>query len=162
MNYDHTWVQGMIRLGIAMHEDNEPEETVLMVQGLTYKQKNGYMRSYMGRPYKPEVYPYRSQFKHPYSYSPIIIWANKLDATAKVAISRELYRGKNYGRAEKMCQRYFGDQGQYFNNRDPVLIQKWLAAMLKKRIELHMIVEFCNEQNGYPYWEFHYSYLPKK
>lgn len=157
--YDSKMVQGMIRLAIGLHEDHTQEETPRFCQGLHYEGSNGQMIGWAGRPYLPNKYPYKSRERHPYSYSPIIIWGEP-KAKEKVATWNQFYKsGKNFGRAQKECKRIFGDEGQYFDCRDPALVQLWLAAMLKNRIDLHMIVEYCNEDNGYPYWHFHFTYL---
>lgn len=50
-----------------------------------------------------------------------------------------------------------GDRGQYFNNRKPEEIEKFLSQYLTNRIKLTAIMEGCNVSNGFPYWIFFMS-----
>ena len=107
-------------------------------------------------PYKPNQYPIQSQSQHPYSYSPFIVWGEEKD-NETVQYSDRLYQ-QNFELTEKLCKTHFGDRGQHFNNRNPELIESFLKERLDRpNLKLHMIVEWCNVSNGYPYWSFHFT-----
>jgi hypothetical protein len=57
----------------------------------------------------------------------------------------------------KCCLNIWNDESQYFTNRTPKDIEKFLSLYLGKYIELTLIMEGCNVSNGYPYWVFYYK-----
>lgn len=47
--------------------------------------------------------------------------------------------------------------GQYFDNKEPKDIEKFLSLYHGKNLELTGIEKACNQWNGYPYWIFYYK-----
>jgi hypothetical protein len=59
---------------------------------------------------------------------------------------------------DELCQKHFGNQGQYWGNRTPEAIQSFLSEYEGKDISLCRAEELTNTSNGYPYWRFDYNY----
>jgi len=61
---------------------------------------------------------------------------------------------KKYNRC---CKEVWNNEGQYFSNRSPESIERFLRLYNDKPdLKLVKISEGCNVGNGYPYWIFWY------
>lgn len=58
---------------------------------------------------------------------------------------------------DTLCKQTWGNSGQYFSNREPEDIEKFLSLYLGKKIKLVRITQETNQSNGYPYWRFDYK-----
>jgi hypothetical protein len=125
-------------------------------EGCSYVGTDGKEHTTFSRPYQPSEYPIRTRHQYPYSYSPIVIFGDE-NEKAHSQYSDRLYE-QNYDLTDKLCQKHFGNKGQYFNNRDPEKIEAFLKERLgHPTLKLTMIVEWCNVSNGYPLWSFHFT-----
>jgi hypothetical protein len=89
--------------------------------------------------------------KFPYNYSGFLNWDNNQIPTSSVYTDR-LYQqdSKKYN---KLCQKHWGDIGQYWNNRKPNKIQDFLRDWFdNQNINLCFVKEYCNQSSGYPVW----------
>lgn len=55
---------------------------------------------------------------------------------------------------DDLCEKYFHNQGQYWDDREPELIQSFLSDYLGHNIILTKITREENASTGYPYWKF--------
>lgn len=61
-----------------------------------------------------------------------------------------------------LCEKHFGDRGQWFSQRAPKKIEAFLREYHGFAIlVLLYIVEGENLGNGYPYWVFGYAYVER-
>lgn len=98
----------------------------------------------------------RTKEEYPYSYSPITIWIDsKVQANATVYSDR-LHR-MDYKKYNRLCKEIWGDESQYFDDRQPKDIEKFLSMFFNREIKLVRIREECNQSSGYPYWRFDYK-----
>lgn len=103
----------------------------------------------------------KNKSDNPYSYDSFVVWndgCNKL--TSDVIYSDRLWQwdSKKYNTC---CMEVWGNQGQYFNNREPKDIELFLIKYLGKEIKLRAIMEGCNMSSGFPIWEFYFETTDK-
>lgn len=108
---------------------------------------------YEGNPIK------KSRASYPYSYSTFVQYRNGENSEVKsCAYSDRLFQWdtKKYN---SLCEKHFGNTGQYFSRRNPSTIESFLRDYFdNQELRLIVIQEGCNVSNGYPFWVFHYSY----
>jgi len=99
----------------------------------------------------------RSKFDYPYSYDEFVFWIGDY----KKGESETVYSDRLYSwdseKYNKCCLKVWNNKGQYFDNRKPEDIEKFLSLYMDMKIKLTAIVEGCNVSNGYPYWVFYYK-----
>jgi hypothetical protein len=125
--------------------------------GCEYTGTDGKRHMTVSMPYQPERYEYKSKFDYPYTYSPIIIFGEDTGKEQECVYSDRMFQW-DYEKTEKLLIKYFGSPGQYFNDKDPAQIEKFLQERFDyPNLKLLMIVEWCNVSNGYPLWSFHFT-----
>ena len=100
----------------------------------------------------------RTPFSHPYSYDEYVIWKDD-DANLNQSIaaySDRLFQWDSE-KYNKCCEETFKNKGQYFYEREPEEIQKFLSLYFEKEVKLTAVVQACNQATGYPYWIFLYE-----
>jgi hypothetical protein len=105
----------------------------------------------------------RTPENHPYSYDSYIIYGkpnSKKNTNEKENIcgvdSDRLYQW-DYDKYNECSKKIFGNTGQYFDNRQPQQIEKFLRLYFTDNtIVLKRILQGCNVSNGFPYWTFRY------
>lgn len=127
----------------------------------TYLGNDGTEHFTIDRPYHPEQWEVRSKYEYPYSYSPFIIYGHEIKNT-NINDHGTVYSDRmfqwDYKKTNRWLKKIFGNENQYFNNKDPALVEKFLQKRFNyPRLRLDMIVEWCNLSNGYPLWSFHYT-----
>lgn len=60
---------------------------------------------------------------------------------------------------DELCEKHFGDQAQYWCNRDPEKIEVFLSDFFGRKIKLCQIEEMVNASTGHPYWKFDFKYV---
>ena len=100
----------------------------------------------------------RTPITHPYSYDGYVIYRNgKNSEVTGSCYSDRMYQW-NYEKFNKCCMDIFGNKGQYFDSRDPNLIEKFLQKYFdKSNLKLIYIMQWCNQSSGYPLWSFHWN-----
>jgi len=106
------------------------------------------------RAFEPENYPIKSKMECPYSYSPRILFGDK-KKNSQAVYSDRLYQW-DYKKYNELCEKHWGNKGQYFDRRSPDTIEKFLSDYMGKKVSLTMVVEWCNVATGYPLWSLHY------
>lgn len=97
----------------------------------------------------------RTKLTHPYSYDPIIIWVGAIEANNTVYTDR-LYQW-DHVKHDTLCQKHFGNRGQYWGSRTPTQIEAFLRDYLgHPTLALCRITEHCHQATGYPLWRFDY------
>lgn len=99
----------------------------------------------------------RSKDKFPYCYDEFVVWSSDYNkGKSETVYSDRLYQWDSEKYA-KCSLEVWGNVGQWFNNRKPEEIGKFLSLYMDTKIKLTAIVEGCNVSNGYPYWAFYYE-----
>ena len=104
----------------------------------------------------------RTKQTNPYNYDDYVLWddgSGRGDPKTKVDRRDGAYSDRmmqwDYDKFNRCCQEIFGNQGQYFNNREPAEIEKFLRKYFgKPNLVLVRILESCNQATGYPLWYF--------
>jgi hypothetical protein len=66
---------------------------------------------------------------------------------------------QDYPKHNQLCMKHFGDEGQYWSQRDPKKIEEFLIDFIGKPLRLVKVVTGDNVSNGYPWWCFMYQYI---
>jgi hypothetical protein len=101
----------------------------------------------------------KDKFKCPYSYDEFVLYDNRTkecSENTQTVYSDRLMQW-DYDKFNRCCMNVWENQGQYFDNRQPKDIEKFLSLYLGKDINLTLMLEGCNVSNGYPYWVFFYE-----
>ncbi len=105
------------------------------------------------------VFDMFDKFNNPYSYKPFLMWHTRNEVPAGeqgTAYSDRLYR-QNSTKYNELCEKHFGDQGQYFDRRDPSKIEAFLKDYWNyPHLVLVSITEHCNQATGFPLWQFNF------
>ena len=101
----------------------------------------------------------RTPLTHPYNYESFVTWQKK--GTSKKDLNGAVYSDRLYQwdakKHNELCQKHFGNEGQYWNEREPEKIEAFLRDYWEKpETELLMIMQGCNQSSGYPLWIFFY------
>jgi len=101
----------------------------------------------------------RTKGTHPYSYDGFIQWRGGENSEATSTAYSDRLLQQNWDLHDELCEKYFGDQGQYWGQREPDLIEKFLQDYFDKpELKLIFVMEYCNKSNGYPCWRFDFTY----
>lgn len=95
----------------------------------------------------------KPQASYPYTYDPFLIFFNeeaKKEATDSIYTDRLLQW--DWEKHNKLCRKHFGNEGQYWSQRDPKKIEAFLCDWTGKRIVLVANIQCVNVSNGYPLW----------
>lgn len=98
----------------------------------------------------------RTKEEYPYSYDPYVVWEDNYNKTNECIFSDRLVQW-DYNKFNKCCKKIWNNDSQYFDDRLPKDIEKFLKLYLNKQIKLTAIMEACNCSNGFPYWIFYYK-----
>lgn len=100
----------------------------------------------------------RTPFTHAYNYDEYVIYKdeNFKEVKCDAVYSDRLYQW-DYDKFNRCCKEVFKNQGQYFSERDPKEIEKFLSLYFEKEVKLMAITQGCNASTGYPYWVFFYK-----
>ncbi len=103
----------------------------------------------------------RGMLEHPYTYTDHLIWVKDgvyitmLPKNHSVVYSDRLWQW-DHNKFDSCCQKIWKNEGQYFDNRKPEDIEKFLSLYFNVEIELLKIGQVCNQNSGYPLWIFFY------
>lgn len=118
--------------------------------------KNGIVTDYTyvdlnGNPVK------RTKEEYPYNYDSYVVWKGDYTENTDGCVYSDRLFQWDWEKYNRCCEEVWGNQGQYFNNRMPEDIEKFLSLYIGKKIKLTAIMEGCNWSNGYPVWVFCYK-----
>jgi hypothetical protein len=97
----------------------------------------------------------------PYNYDSFVVWKgdykkDNYDNNHTVYCDRMWQQ--DWDKYNKCCREVWGNEGQYFDNRTPESIEKFLSLYYNRPIKLTIIMEGCNWSTGYPVWIFFFEY----
>lgn len=100
----------------------------------------------------------RTKHSHPYSYDGFMLWRGGKNEEANGTIYSDRLLQWDHDRHNDLCKKHFGDEGQYWNDRDPKKIEAFLRDWCdNQELKLIFIMEYCNAASGYPCWRFDYK-----
>ena len=102
----------------------------------------------------------RTKQEYPYSYDPYVLWQHT-DEDVLDNINGSMYTDRllqwDFDKHDELCQKHFGDKGQYWNDRDPEKIEAFVRDWCDDQsITFARLTEDCNHNNGFPVWLLSY------
>ena len=101
----------------------------------------------------------KTKSEYPYSYDPYFIYFNeeaKVEPTGTIYTDRMLHQ--DWDKHNELCRKHFGNEGQYWHDREHKKIQAFLSDWVGKPVILIANIQYCNISNGYPHWRFDLAY----
>lgn len=100
----------------------------------------------------------RTKQQYPYSYSGFVQWRGGKNEEADGTIYSDRLLQWDYKKHNDLCKKHFGNQRQYWTQREPKKIESFLRDWTKNdKLKLILVMEYCNASNGYPLWRFDFS-----
>ena len=97
----------------------------------------------------------RTPDTHPYNYDGFVNWRVKGEYNSCVYTDRLLMW--DWDKHNRLCRKHFGNEGQYWNDRDPKLIEAFMRDWTENPdLKLVMVMQHCNQATGYPAWSLHF------
>lgn len=97
----------------------------------------------------------RTPLTHPYTYDGFIIWCGGENNEANMTIYSDRLLRWDYDKHNRLCEKHFGNQGQYWSERDPEKIEAFIRDWCEDpELELIFVMQYCNQSTGYPIWRF--------
>ena len=104
----------------------------------------------------------RTPATHPYSYDGFVTWRGGENKEANNTVYSDRLIRDNYSLYNTLSKKHFGDEGQYFYNREPKKVEAFLRDWCKDpELKLIFIMEYCNVSSGYPTWRFDFKQTKK-
>lgn len=98
----------------------------------------------------------RTKFDHPYSYDGFVTYRNGKNEEATGTVYSDRLLQWDYEKTRKLMKKHFGNTSDYYSERNPEKIEKFLSEYMGKKIKIIFIMEYCNVSSGYPLWRFDY------
>jgi hypothetical protein len=96
----------------------------------------------------------KTPITNPYDYDGFVIWDTNTSPTDTVYSDRLFqWDAKKH---DELCEKHFGNCGQYWNKREPKKIESFLSDYFDRKIKLCRVMQYCNQATGYPCWRFDY------
>jgi len=111
-------------------------------------------------PYFTDIHGRRAKkkpFNHPYDFDPHVTYLGDYQKGKGTAVYSDRLYQWDYKKFNSCCQEVFGDTGQYFDNRKPEDIERFLSLYLGTNVKLTAIQKECNVSSGFPLWVFFYE-----
>lgn len=100
----------------------------------------------------------KGKHEYPYTYDGFVLHRFGENEEANGTIYSDRLLQWDYEKHNKLCKKHFGDEGQYWDKRDPKLIEEFLRDWTgKPNLRIIFIMEYCNQATGYPCWRFDYG-----
>lgn len=99
----------------------------------------------------------KGRYAYPYTYDPFLIFFNEKatqGATGTIYTDRLLQW--DYEKHNLLCKKHFGNEGQYWHDREAKKIEAFLCDWTGKKIVLVANIQYVNMSSGYPQWRFDY------
>ena len=104
----------------------------------------------------------RTKATHPWSYDGFIIFRALPNSEINSTLYTDRLKGHYPEKWDELCNKHFGEAGDYFDHRDPEAIEAFLCDLLDKPIQIVFIMEYCNHATGYPVWRIDIKYLEEE
>ncbi len=99
----------------------------------------------------------RTPQTHPYTYDGYVTYRGGKNEEANGTIYSDRLLQWDWDKYNLLSRKHFGDEGQYFDNRDPKKIEAFLRDWCESpKLKLIFIMKYCNQSSGYPVWRFDY------
>lgn len=100
----------------------------------------------------------RTPQEYPYSYDGYVTHRLQENSKDDNTVCTDRLWQRNPKLHDELCQKHFGDKGQYWGGRYPEQIEAFLRDYYKNPdIELVYIMQYCNVSSGYPLWRLEYK-----
>lgn len=99
----------------------------------------------------------KTKEEYPYSYDPYVVFDKREDGSKFSVVYSDRLIQWNHKKYDISCREVWNNERQYFSNRQPNDIEKFLCLYFGYKVKLVLIMEGCNVSNGYPYWVFGYE-----
>lgn len=99
----------------------------------------------------------RSRHSHPYSYSQFVQWRGGKNSEANGSVYSDRLYQWDHAKHDELCEKHFGDRGQYWHDRAPEKIEAFLRDYEDSpSLKLIYIMQGCNVSSGFPVWLFNF------
>ena len=134
---------------------NPPQLELTMYCEYVHQQKNGVIR--LGPIDEHGNVVARTKQSHPYTYDGFVQHRFGENSEANGTIYSDRLLQWDWEKHNKLCQKHFGNEGQYWDRREPEKIEAFLRDWCENQeLKLILVMEYCNVSNGYPCWRFDY------
>ncbi len=100
----------------------------------------------------------KTKLSHPYSYDGFVQWRGGENDEASSTIYSDRLLLWDREKYNKLSVKHFGNEGQYWDNRNPKIIEAFLQDWTdNEELKLILVMEYCNVSSGYPVWRFDYA-----
>lgn len=100
----------------------------------------------------------KTQKDYPYSYDAYCIYKSDDWSPNDSGTYSDRLMQWDLDKFTRCAKKAFGiNCGQYFNNKKPEDIEKFLSLYFDQELKLTGVEQACNQCNGYPYWIFYYK-----
>lgn len=104
----------------------------------------------------------RTPATHPYSYDGFVTHRFGKNEEANNTIYSDRLLRWDFKKYNELSKKHFGDEGQYFYNREPKNIEAFLRDWCEdQKLKLIFVMEYCNVSSGYPLWRFDFKATKK-
>lgn len=94
---------------------------------------------------------------NPYNYDSYVQWMKDYNREKSKTVYSDRMYSWDYKKFNECCEKIWGNTGQFFNDRKAKDINKFLNLYFEKEVKLTVILNCCNQSNGFPYWCFIYE-----
>lgn len=99
----------------------------------------------------------------PYNYDPFLIYFNeKAKQLPTSTIYTDRLRTWDWDKNKRLCRKHFGNEGDYWHDREHKKIEAFLCDWTGRNIMLIAVIQYVNVRNGYPYWRLDFCEFPEK
>lgn len=104
----------------------------------------------------------RTPDKYSYSYDGYMLHRFGKNEEANMTIYSDRLLQWDYKKHNELCKKHFGNEGQYWAERDPKKIEAFLRDWCEDpELKLIFVMQYCNMASGYPLWRFDFHTNPK-
>lgn len=103
------------------------------------------------------VHVERTPTSHPYSYDGHVLMGDMSGKKADDTVYTDRMLGWDRKKHDELCQKHFGNTGQFWDNRDWGSIENFMKDWTgNDKLELVRVMQYCNHSSGYPTWRIDY------
>lgn len=98
----------------------------------------------------------KTKWEYPYSYDGFVTYRNGDNAEVSHTVYSDRLLQQDHDKTRKLMKKHFGNQGDYYSERSPEAIEKFLTEWFndERPLKLILVMEYCNVSSGYPVWRF--------
>ena len=99
----------------------------------------------------------RTPDKYKYSYDGFVTYRNGTNEEIENTVYSDRLSQWDYKKCDDLKFKHFGNRGDQYYNRTPDKIEAFVSEYVGHPIKLILIMEYCNQSNGFPLWRFDYK-----